>query len=280
MLGTDTAPHLVAVTRGGGLLHAAGSRADFDPVKAGDRGPLTATCAAVVDGDLHTAAVTRSGGLVHAVRRASGVWVRFGDVKSHAGNPGHVADVAATAVDGTLRLLVRTATGGLFLTRRRADGSWTPFDYLKGLTGDPGFVTDLAVTTVGRDLHVLATTNRGRLHHAIRWADGTWRAFHDVAAQRGRIAAAGVAGALHVLAHTVDRVRHLIHRADRGWERADDLTTGPRHVTDLAAAGVGGELHVLLTTATGGLDHAVRGSAGTWSGAGERSCAAARAAIT
>jgi hypothetical protein len=74
-----------------------------------------------------------------------------------------------------------------------------------------------------------------------------------------------------VLAHTVDRVRHLIRRADRGWEDLGELAGDPRQVADLAAAGVGGDLHVLATTASGGLDHAVWGGRGVGTGGGRRS---------
>ncbi len=112
---------------------------------------------------------------------------------------------------------------------------------------------------------MLVATNRGRLCHAIRLPDGSWRPFRDVGPHDGRVAAAGVGGEVHVLAHAVDRVGHLVWRADGTWSDGAEVDPGAP-VADLAAAGVGDDLHVLATTAAGRLVHAVRYADGSWAG--------------
>ena len=75
---------------------------------------------------LHVCGVSSDGNIWHAVRRASGSWIGFGDVKTVAGQgcPGVFTSVACAGIVGDLHVCGVSGDGRIWHAVRRADGSW------------------------------------------------------------------------------------------------------------------------------------------------------------
>ncbi|MBO3101911.1 hypothetical protein [Cellulomonas fengjieae] len=276
--------HLVAIDVNGTTWHAerddGGRWTPFASAGLTIAEPYSVSCA-LTDRGLQVCA-TGAGRYVHTIRFDSSTWQAGWGNFLPEGWPDGGADLAFVSVAGFGPRLDVCASGTYgdrawdrVWVSTRTDGGWTRASaatskYRPGMTG-------VAAANVGGDLHVLVRAmdpdGTSHLVHTIRRArTGALQGDHFLEALYPNervlggfpfLAAAGVAGQLHVVAGDDRELRHTIRIDDSSWQNTfgsvraavDPTFAGP--LTRPATTGSVGNLHVFAVS-DGRIKHTIR----------------------
>jgi hypothetical protein len=285
--------HVVAVTTGGGIRHAA--RTDtatgstwtaFGDIEgqAGEIGTISDAEAVESEGGTHVVAIA-GGTLFHTIRDTNGAWTGFGNVNSVLGSVGTHTSVGLSAGAARTHLCTTTSTGGLFHAIRFADGSWSGWNNVKTLSGtNPGsftrvdcsaqvFITIGPGGSVQDELQLVGTTSNGQIWHATRTNNGAWSALGNVNVATGSSAtfldvdASYGSNDLQIVGTGANLQQHAIRFFNGSWQAFGSIAAqagDPGDERHSSTVSLDDGLHVLVVTADGGLFNTLRLNSGAW----------------